>query len=82
MVGDMDLTPWAHGGVVEVRVVERTIAGGYPGTVIHCIREVEHADGTTELLERRFAEEGFVLAAFEAFVRDFNKALWAKRKET
>lgn len=82
MVRGMDLSPWAHGGVVEVRVRERTISGGYPGTVIRCILEIEHADGTIELLERGFGEEGFVLAAFEAFVRDLNRALRAKRDET
>ena len=59
--------------------MERTISGGYPGTVTHCVLEIEHADGTTELLERGFGEEGFVLAAFEAFVRDLNRALRAKR---
>ena len=80
MVKAMDLSPWAHGGVVEVRVRERTIAGGYPGTVVGCILEIEYADGSTELLERRFGDEGFVLAAFEAFVRDLNRALKAKRQ--
>lgn len=75
----MDLSPWAHGGVVEVRVRERTIAGGYPGTVIRCVLEVEYGDGSIELLERTFGAEGFVLAAFEAFVRDLNRALQARR---
>jgi hypothetical protein len=70
---DVDLTPWAHGGVVEVRVRERTIAGGYPGTVVRCVLEVEHGDGTVDLLEREFGDAGFALAAFEAFVRDLNR---------
>lgn len=81
MVKDMDLTSWAHRGVVEVRVRERTVAGGYPGTVIHCLLEIEYADGSTELLERSFGDEGFVLGAFEAFVRDLNRALRAKRAQ-
>jgi hypothetical protein len=42
--------------------------------------EIEYADGSTELLERGFGDEGFVLAAFEAFVRDLNRALRAKRQ--
>lgn len=80
MVKDMDLSPWEHGGIVEVRVRERTIAGGFPGTVVRCILEIEYVDGSTELLERKFGEDGFVLAAFEAFVRDLNRALRAKFK--
>lgn len=71
----MDLTPWSHGGVIEVKVRERTIAGGVPGTVIRCILEVVHVDGTIELVEREFGDEGFAPAAFEAFVRDLNRAL-------
>jgi len=35
----------------------------------------------TELLERRFGEEGFVLAAFGAFIRDLNRAIQAKRRQ-
>lgn len=76
----MDLTPWSHGGVVEVRVRERTIAGGVPGTVIRCVLEVEHVDGTIEVLEREFGDEGFSLPAFEAFVRDLNRALKRRLK--
>lgn len=60
---------------------ERTITGGYPGTVVHCILEIEYTDGSIELLERRFGDEGFVLAAFEAFVRDLNRALRKKREQ-
>lgn len=75
----MDLTPWSHGGVVEVRVRERTIAGGVPGTVVRCVLEVEHVDGNVEVLEREFGDEGFSLAAFEAFVRDLNGALRRRR---
>lgn len=58
---------------------ERTVAGGVPGTVIRCVLEVVHVDGTIEPLEREFGEEGFSLAAFEAFVRDLNKALKRRR---
>ncbi len=71
----MDLTPWAHGGVVEIRVQERTIAGGYPGTVVRCVLEVVYVDGSTRLVEREFGGEGFTVAAFEAFVRALNRAL-------
>lgn len=58
-----------------MKVRERTISGGVPGTVIRCVLEVEHVDGTVELLEREFGDEGFSLAAFEAFIRDLNSAL-------
>ena len=75
----MDLTPWARGGVVEVRVQERTIAGGYPGTVVRCVLEVVYADGSTRLVEREFGGAGFSLSAFEAFVRALNRALDEQR---
>ena len=65
--------------MTEVRVRERTIAGSYPGSVIRCVLEVEHTDGSVELLEKAFGDEGFELAPFEAFIRDLNRALRAKR---
>jgi len=75
----VDLTPWSHEGVVEVRVRERTIAGGVPGTVIRCVLDVEHVDGTVTVRELEFGDQGFSLPAFEAFIRGLNQKLKQRR---